>query len=189
MKAMTRAARIRAKKGRPRMTTAAREPDGRISRSGTDHGAPDAVAIEARVRHRGLSKAQAKDQRAGTYIGYLAILGRADGLSQDQYEAAMQFKSLRDANLRAIAAPNAELDRHTVGNTFPEISDDYADWCKRTIARYSECRKAIQDAQNENRTVNLWAAIDYCIIRDEEMPHMLGALRVACNALARFFRC
>ena len=68
-KARTAAAKRKAKRGRPKMENAAREPSGRISRSGIDHGPADIVALDARRRHLGVTKDQAKDQRAGSFIG------------------------------------------------------------------------------------------------------------------------
>src|SRR5690554_5630163 len=98
-KARTKAAKIQAKRGkpgRPRRKGAVREPNGRISRSGIRHEPADKTAIEARMRHMGLSRDQAQDQKAATYIGYLNLVGREDGLSDSQYEAATNYLSLRD---------------------------------------------------------------------------------------------
>lgn len=182
IKARTKAA----KRGR-RKLAGPREPNGRISRSGIDHSPADVVALDARRRHLGLPKDKARDQRAGTYIGYLNILGRRDGLSDDQYEAAQEFLSLREAYLRAIMAPGRRIDSDC-GTPSPEITEAYEEWARATIERYEECRRAIQEAQNETRTENLWAALDLILIRDERLPHMIGATRVLCNALARYFK-
>jgi hypothetical protein len=45
----------------------------------------------------------------------------------------------------------------------------------------------VQDAQNETRADNLWAALDLCVIRDETLHHMIGSVRVLGNACARHF--
>lgn len=131
---------------------------------------------------------QAKDQKAGTFIGYLNILGRVDGISDDQYAAAISFLDLRHAYLRAIKAPNGEIDSGVPGSSGDTVSEEYERWCESTIKRYMECRKAIQEAQNMHRMENLWAALDHCIIRGDRQSHMIGSIRVLCNALARFFR-
>lgn len=185
--AKTRAAKLKAKRGRPRMENAAREPNGRISRSGIDHGPADVVALDARRRHLGLTKDQAKDQKAGTFIGYLNLLGPTDGLSNAQYEGAINYINLREAYLRAINAPGRVVDG-AAGIPTTEITEAYEDWVRGTKETYTACRDAIQEAQNEHRGCNLWAALDYCIHQDQRVNHMIGDLRLLTNALARFFR-
>lgn len=134
----------------------------------------------------GLTMEQAKDQKAGTFIGTLNILGKADGLSDDQYEGATRFLELRASYLMAIKAPNADRDNGEIGIPSGQISEEYEDWCKSVIGRFDECKRAIQTAQNEVRQ-NLWAAVDLCIIKGERHAHMIGEIRVVCNVLARFF--
>lgn len=188
MKARTVAAKRRAKRGRPMKENAPREPNGRVSRSGIDHGPADVVALDARRRHLELTKDQAKDQKAGSYIGYLNLLGPRDGLSDGQYEAATNYLGLREAYLRAIGAPGRVVDGEAGGASSSDVSDAYIDWVIDTKEVYADCRKAIQEAQNQHREANLWAALDLCIIQGHHMPHMVGDLRLVCNALARFFR-
>lgn len=160
----------------------AREPNGRVSRA-----APaDVVALDARRRHLGLTKEQAKDQKAGSFIGYLSLIGPRDGLSGSQYEAATNYLALRQAYLRAINAPGRVIDG--VSTAAPDITEAYEEWVANTKEVYADCRKAIEEAQNENRRANLWAALDLCIHQDQTVHHMIGDLRIVCNALARFFR-
>lgn len=184
-KAATKAEKIRRRRGRPRIEGAAREPNGRISRAKS--GPADVVALEARRRHLGLTREQAKDQKAGAYIGYLNLIGKRDGLSNDQYDAAMEFQSLYQAFQRAIQSPGRLLDSGS-GTGSAEVTEAYEQWAEKTKQSYMECREAIQEAQNEQRQTNLWAALDLCIIQDQRLPHMLGDLRILCNALARHFR-
>jgi hypothetical protein len=174
------------KRGRPRVEVEYREPNGRASRA---HEPADKVALEARARRLGLTVIQAKDQRAETFIGYLAILGPRDGLSQPQYEAATQFLRLRADYLLSKKAPNALVDREGGGMPSDIVSPQYIDWCASVDARYMSCRKAIQEAQGIYRTENLWAALDLCVIQGQHLHNLIGATRVACNALQKFFRC
>lgn len=183
MKARTRAQR---RKGRPKMEVAYREPNGRASRASEP---ADKLALETRARHLGISLVQAKDQRAETFIGYLAILGPTDGLSERQYEAATQFLSLRGDWLISKKAPNSAVDNEAAGTPSDFISEAYEDWCHDVHDTYEDCRRAIQDEQNANRSENLWAALDLCIIQGQRFSHMIGATRLTCNALAKFFRC
>lgn len=188
-KARTKAAKIQAKRGkpgRPRRKGAVREPNGRISRSGIRHEPADKTAIEARMRHMGLSRDQAQDQKAATYIGYLNLMGREAGLSDSQYEAATNYLSLRDAYLRAVKAPGVIYDGEGCSSG-DEITEEYEQWVERTKESYDNCRKAIQEEQNNSRE-NLWAALDLVVIQDQRLPHMIGATRILCNALSRYFR-
>ncbi len=166
----------------------AREPSGRVSRSGIDHGPADVVALDARRRHTGLPSEKAKDQKAETFIGYLNLIGPRDGLSDSQYEAATNFMGLYVSYLRSIKAPGVMLEGERVGAASDEISEAYKEWVMDTKEVYTACRKAIQEEQNENRGANLWAALDICLINDHWMHHMTGDVRILCNALARFFR-
>lgn len=165
-----------------------REPSGRVSRSGIDHGPADVVALKARARHTGLPTALAKDQKAATFIGYLNLIGPRDGLSVPQYDAAVNFLGLRTAYLRSIKAPGIVMDGDAGGPPSDYISEEYEEWAQDTKEVYKDCRDAIQQAQNENRSSNLWAALDICVIQDQWMHHMIGDVRILCNALSRFFR-
>lgn len=180
----SKAEKLRRKRGRPKTEDVAREPNGRISRSVNDNNVTE---IARRAERLGLTVVQARDQKAATFIGYLNLLGRTDGISDDQYEAAMKFLDLRRSYLLAIKAPNSEQSSEGGGNTNSEITDNYVDWCQNTKKRYDDCRKAIQTAQNECRQ-NLWAAADLCVIQGHTMHHMIGDVRTLCNALIQFFR-
>ncbi|TGQ89444.1 hypothetical protein EN828_10385 [Mesorhizobium sp. M2D.F.Ca.ET.185.01.1.1] len=186
MKAATRAAKLRQKRGRPKHEVEYREPNGRASRS--DEPA-DKLALETRARRLGLTVIQAKDQRAETYIGYLAIMGPRDGLSEAQYEAAIQYLRLRADWLMSKKAPNASVDNGAIGTPSDYVSDAYIKWCEDVDDRYTDCRRAIQEAQGEHRSDNLYAALDLCIIQGQRFDHMIGATRLVCNALVKFFRC
>jgi hypothetical protein len=180
----SKAEKLRRKRGRPKVEDVAREPNGRITRSANNNNHRE---IARRAERLGLTVVQARDQKAATFIGYLNILGRVDGISDDQYEAAMKFLDLRRSYLLAIKAPNAERSDEGSGNTNSEISDSYVDWCRDTTKRYEDCRRAIQRYQNEVRQ-NLWAAADLCLIQGHRMHHMIGDVRTLCNALIMFFR-
>lgn len=185
----SRGARLRARRqrnaGRPRIEDAAREPSGRISRSGIPHEPADVVALEARIKHMGVPRSEAKNQKAATFIGYLSILGRRDGISASQYDALVSFLDLRSSYLRAIKAPDSTLSSVPGAGT-AGITEAYEDWCRSTVERYGKCRLAIQEAQNQSRS-NLWAALDICVVRGERQSHMIPDIRIVGNALARFF--
>ena len=179
--ARTKRQRLGAKRGRPRLE-GDREPNGRLSRSGSEP--VDRLALETRARHMGISMDDAKDQKAGTFLGYLALIGPRDGLSAAQYEGAQQYLLLRASYLRAIGSPAAIYDPEAVATGID--ADAYAAWCKRTRAQYEAVRQDIQEAQNYSRE-NLWAALQLVVIEDKPMHAMIGPTRLLCNVLAHHF--
>lgn len=193
MKAIARskaAKRASSKRGRPFNASVDREPNGRASRAKESDVPADIVALTARVKHLGISMTQAKDQRAATFIGVLAIRGEArpgDGLSERQYLSALDYLALRNDYLRSKNAPGAEYDPDgRSGGDF--ITPRYEQWCKTVNDAYDDCLRAIQEAQNETRLENLWAARDLVLVQGHHLEHMIGATRMLCNALAKFFK-
>lgn len=184
-KARSQAQKRAAKRGRPRKDVPFREPNGRASRA---EDPIDRLAIQVRAKMLGISEQRARDQRAGSFLGYLAMLGRADGLSDAQYEAALEFREVRSDYLKAIKAPNAVVDNQSAGRPGDAVSDDYIRWCAHATARYAAARNAVQEAQNATRSENLWAALDLVIIQEQPIFNLLGATRAVCNALALHFR-
>ena len=185
MSARTKAAKLAAKRGRPAKNVLHREPNGRASRAKEP---ADKVALEARARHMNLTLTQAKDQRASSFIGYLAILGPVDGISERQYDAANDFLSLRNSWLMSKKIPGADYDNEGKGGGGDFVSDEYIDWCHDVHESFSSCRRAIQEAQNENRAASLWAALDICVVQDIREYSLIGDLRLLCNVLAKFFK-
>lgn len=186
MAARSKAQKLRLKRGRPK-AEGAREPNGRLSRSGIDHDAADSVAISARVRMLGITKDQAMDQKAGSFIGYLNMLGPRDGLSEGQYEAAMEYLRLRERMLRAIQSQAAIYDPEARGSGSAEISEAYENWCRTTLEEWKTLKDEIQAEQNYCRG-NLWAALHLVIIEGQAMHHMIGETRLLCNVFARHFK-
>src|SRR5690606_18937220 len=109
MAAYSKAAKIKAKRsrGRPKKEGVMREPNGRRSRA-KEH--PAKAAIDARMRIFNLTKDQAMDQKAATNLGRLAMMGRADGLSQDQYEAALRYLDVRNDYQKSLLSPGAYFE-------------------------------------------------------------------------------
>lgn len=185
MAARTRAAKLEAKRGRPKKDVPYREPNGRASRSAEP---ADKLALEARARHMNLTLTQAKDQRAETFIGYLAILGPVDGISERQYEAFNDFLKLRNNWLMSKKIPGATYDNEGRGGGGDFVTDAYIDWCQDVHEDFTACRRAINEAQNENREASLWAALDFCVIGDARLYDRIGDIRILGNVLAKFFK-
>ena len=184
-KARTKAAKLARKRGRPKME-GAREPSGRPSRSGRDHPPAYEASIQPRAHRLDITEDQAMAQKAGSFIGYLNLIGPRDGISDGQYEGAQQYLRLRQRVAPALQSPAAVYDPEA----FPGPGDDpeaYARWCREALAEDKEVRRQIQEAQNYSRD-NLWAALQYVVIEGQHMHHMIGATRVLCNVLARHFK-
>lgn len=173
-----------AKRGRKRIVNVSRTESGRISRA---REPADRVALEARAKHLGISVEQARDQRAETFIGALAIRGRESGLSKEQYEALTHYTELRADFHRAVKAPNAMASNGVQGGSGDVVSDGYVAWTKSAIGRYCDARTAIEEAQWANRVANILAAVDYLVHRDQRLEHMVGDLRLGANALCLYF--
>jgi len=142
------------------------------------------------MRLFGLSEADARDQMASTYLGRLRMASRgrdmaADSITQQHYDAAQEYLKVYEAFQRAIKSPDA-LRSATGGGSGAE-SDGYADWCKTAVRRHENAIKAIREAQEAHRGANLYAALDYIVVRNEQHPHMIGDCRLALNALSHHF--
>lgn len=184
-KARTAAQKRKSKRGRPRQE-GPREPSGRISRSGIDNWAEHIAPVQERARRLGISEKHAMDQKAGTFIGYLNLIGPVDGISDAQYDGAQQFLKLRQRAARALQSPAAIYDPEAIGGEGID-PEAYTEWCKAVLAEDRAVRRQVQEAQNYSRE-NLWAAIQYVIIEGKQMHNMIGATRIVCNVFARHFK-
>jgi hypothetical protein len=172
-----------AKAGRKKIAGVKRTASGRRSRAASAYE-ENVEPILTRMRMFGLSEADARDQKAATFIGRLQL---TKVLSQPQYDAAQQFLSVYEAYQRAIKAPAAL--RSSAGGGDQGESESYARWCRGAIDRYDAAIEAVRFDQNlhENRGSNLYAALDYIVARDQQLWHMVGDARLALNALAHHF--
>ncbi|UXM95390.1 hypothetical protein N5853_01735 [Bartonella sp. HY329] len=171
------------KRGRPKIKGKLREANGRVSRAKEP---VQKLAIEARAKAHKITIEQAKDPRAQTYLGRLSLFGRAGGISADQYQAATRFLEIRNDYRRSLLSPGAYYEATGI-KLGSENMEEYTAWVQRARRRYSAALKAIQEAQFDNAHENLYAAIQYILIDDRELPHLLGALRMVLNALHRHF--
>jgi len=172
------------RRGRPRIEGVAREANGRISRAVNPPEPADKLALEVRAWKTGVSVEEARDPRLATYIGRLARLGAQDGLSARQYEAALIFLEVLNDYRKAIVSPAAiwgdiALTGEEAGLTIEEATS-------RAKARYQGAIAAVQEAQAQNPHDNLYAALQYLVIEDRELPAMVGTLRLLLNALAKY---
>lgn len=167
--------------GRKR-SLAARTKSGRLSRA----GAKDAnhAPIMVRMRHHGLTEANARDQKAASFVGRLNLSG---AITQQQYDASVEYLRIYGAYKRAIKAPDALRESGGISGDHGD-SDSYDRWCKTVIAKYDAAVAAVQRNQDHLRgRANLFAALNYIVERDEEMPHMVSDCKLALSCLAAHF--
>lgn len=180
MAAYSKAQKLKAKRGRPKQEGVIRESNGRASRAKEP---PSRVALEARARHTNMTISQALDPRSGTYIGRLAMLGIHGGLSGDQYEAAVRYRTLRNEYRKALHSRGAHYEAGLGGGDY----EAYEKWAKITIDRHKDIIELVRVEQNQTRSLNLYAALEHVLVEDLPLDYMIGSVRILCNILSKHF--
>lgn len=180
------------KKGRMRQP-GKREPNGRLSRK-VEHvkeredmttREAQSVMIAARMRQTGLSEAQVSSNdagrpNAGTIHGIMCLRGE---ITREQWDAAEWWIGTRIAYLRSIQAAAVRT-----GYAPPGDGDEaaHAQWCRAIAATWDALTDCIRDVMAETR-LPIASALDVILLREQDMPHMVGDLRIALNAIHRRF--
>jgi len=102
-----------------------------------------------------------------------------------QYDAAERYREVYNDKRKAECSSGAYYDN--IGSIGASDPDEYEAWVKRAKQAYTDARKAIDEAQAETRNGNIYAAVQFMLENDQFFPHMLGDIRLACNALHRHF--
>ena len=184
------------RRGRPRKKEAIRTESGQISRAKEP---PSKLALEVRARMFNLSMERAMDQQCGDFLGRLHMAyqswskagceGRQPdmSISTAQYHAIETFRSIHNNNAKAVQSAGAQYEAPTgIGGTGdPEA---YEKWVKASKAKYEAARRAIQDAQKEDRTVKYWEVVDLVVLQGLALPRMISGIRSLGIVLARHFR-
>lgn len=148
------------------------------------------VALTARANHYELRPHQLQDQRAGSIVGRLVLGGqKSDGLSMVQYEAAQRYQSDYSQYLKATGSVLPQQPRAMDLNRIHGNSDHPENIGKitRIIKHWSKLRTHLLDAAHQHRNPNLFAALDNIVIADRDVGRYRGDLRLALNALAKFY--
>lgn len=180
MAAYSKAQKIKARRGRPKKEGVMRESNGRASRAKEP---PARVAIAARMKHAGLSMSQAIDPKAETYIGRLAMQGTGSGISNDQYDAAIRFRTLRNEYRKALHSKGAYYEPSTGADDY----EAYRKWAETAIRRHADVIDLIRSEQQEFRNQNLYAALEHVVVEDLPLDYMIGPVRIVCNLLSKHF--
>ena len=172
------------RKGRPRKQAEARlQPNYPDARKEAD---AISVAIEARSRMFGLPLSQTPKSISTSFLGRLRA---TEQLSERQYEAAKQYQDLmhqvaRFHMLRGF--PNAgDLDRGGGYDDSDGTEEDYVAKFRSTMSLEERCRIALNEANHSDDRTG--SAVQFVVLQDYEQPHLVGALRIGLNALARVF--
>ncbi|MCZ2159221.1 hypothetical protein NPX99_08225, partial [Bartonella sp. 220] len=104
-------------------------------------------------------------------------------LTQEQYDAAQKYLQIRNDYLCAKGLPNAIYDE------MPSSNDDKArdKWVEFATEQFLNMQEAIKEAQCLYRQYNFYAALQYLVIEDQMLPHLVSSLRVVLNALQKHF--
>lgn len=133
---------------------------------------PAEVALNARMKHTGLSKALAATQEAGTVVGRLRLAG---AITEPLYEAAKRFYKEHTEAMCTLLGP-VGLERTNPGTNADEASDKYVAWAIAAVASYQVAKSRLNDVE--------WAAIEECVLEDRE-PHNLADLKAALICCAK----
>jgi hypothetical protein len=171
-----------------------REPNGRASRRKNPQearSAPDTEAIKIRQQMFGLTEKEARDQKAGTFIGRLQLAHERNkmdpnSISLAQYHAAMKFLEIYNQYSKVIASP-AAIYEPVEGLASSMTESEWREKNERVKARYNGISLALYEKQQSLRIGHLWASLMHCVVRDESHIQIIGDLRVALNALVDYF--
>ncbi|WP_343358282.1 hypothetical protein AAJP84_00825 [Bartonella schoenbuchensis] len=171
----------RKKRGRPKIKGQIREPNGRISRAKIPDKFSYQQTLEMRAKHYGISIQDAKNPIMGTYVGRLYLLEKK--INQDQYDASQQYMQVLNDYRCAKGFPGAVHD--DVASNHDQ--DGLEKWIEVATDRYEAMQEVIREAQGLYRQYNLYAALQYIVIEDQPMKHLVTSLYMALNALQKFF--
>jgi len=200
MKARTRAAKIRAKRGRPRKEGVERTPSGQISRA-TDFEtkiAAEAATWKRRQQNPELSIDEARKPEHGSVIArWLAEWQRMKKLypeanhpnqfTQLHYDTAMRYHQLYMDWMACIDARNPRSASDFTGQGGFDGSDPFED---RRAKRNRAIERAFKDARRavlESGPFGMMA-IETIVIENQPADNLRADLRLALNRLAILFR-
>lgn len=136
------------------------------------------TAVSARMRVFGLSEKDARQQFAGTFVGRAR---QANQLSPDQFEAAYTYAQIVLNYRTAIQSPG----KITRGRSAGLDDGEYDERCKAAVKRYDQLVATLREVDRAEKT-NCLGVLEPAILRDVDMHHMMGDLRLALNAIHRW---
>ncbi|QEE09240.1 single-stranded DNA-binding protein [Bartonella kosoyi] len=157
-----------------------RKKDAYISQVKVRQDPVNQLAIEMRAKRFCLTIEEAKNPLAGSYVGRLCLQGV---LTQDQYDAAQKYLEVKNDYSCAKGLPSAVYDE------MPSSSDDKAreKWVERATEQFCNMQEVIKETQYLYKQYNLYAALQYLVVEDQILPHLVNSLQIALNALHKYF--
>lgn len=138
------------------------------------------LAKQKRVQLFGVKLDEAGTQEAGTVIGRLWL---SKEISDEQHSALRRYGELAERYFSSIHAPDSL--RSKGGGSAMRIPDDESDI--ETRRKWNELKREINEAQKYH-VGNLHAALQFIVVRNEFHEHMLGDVRIAANAMVRYYK-
>lgn len=180
----------------PQKREGKREAGGRLSRKPVEKQARDIAkvgadeweamntALMARWRVHGVPMDKLRDQMAGSFVGRLCLTGE---LSHQQYDAAQAYLADRRDYHMAIDAPK-QMGAVDLNAVHGRNHHENVNRSRQSVAKFEAAQVAVRNAQTilGNRG-NLYAAIELCVIKEIELSHMVGDVRLVLNALVRHY--
>lgn len=142
-----------------------------------------ATAREARMRVFGIASEDTMNPDTATVPGRLK---RAKVINAGQLKAAYRYEACVSTYRSVIGVPSAGQGGHPA-----EFLASEQERYDRAKARYDGAMAAVlaENAIHKNRGCNMPAALELIVLRDQDVPHLHGDLRLALNALAHYFGC
>ncbi len=104
-------------------------------------------------------------------------------VTQEQYDAAQQYLEVKNNYSCAKGLPSAVYDDVST-NSDPNSLER---WVQKATNHYKAVQEALKETQCLYRQYNLYAALQYLVIEDQSLPHLVSSLRIVLNALHKHF--
>lgn len=142
------------------------------------------TALMARWRVHHVPMDKLRDQMAGSYIGRLCLTGE---LTHQQYDAAQAYLADRRDYHMAIDAPK-QMGAVDLNAVHGRNHHENVNRSQQAVTKFEAAQAAVRQAQTIlGMRGNLYAAIELCVIKDIDLSHMVGDVRLVLNALARHY--
>lgn len=177
--------------GRPRKK-GKREANGKLSRRvedkqarrSLDEQAAMLTAREGRERVHGVRMTDSATDLAGSVAGRLYLKG---GLTTGQLKAAWYLRDTYAAFQRAVDSPRppkAVALGQSSGGEAPDVS---AEQSARARKNWRTMTGLLQDENCVHRGAAIYAACDFIVLRDLDLPHLEDSLKLGLDAIARTY--
>jgi len=138
------------------------------------------VALNARRRVHGLTRADAGQPRSGDLLGRLSLSGE---INREQYEAGLRYVELRQDYDRAMLAQRLVVPGDPLSGPGHDDRDGtdpaYRAWIRHTSARHAQVRRALRECHDPLAQM----VLDGIVLEHREMWNFIGTLRLALNAV------